>query len=120
MFVPTTISDLHPADVARAAEVTRHLRPPRAGSARQVFRVIIAELLEMIEACGMDEDAARNEFRRAWVWGLMTSPAYKVWRDEIALQRGLMRGRRTPGHPTAWLRMRRAEAAGQMRIEAAI
>ncbi len=116
MFVPQSIDDLHPEDVAQAASRTGHLVAAPSGSCRAMFRVIIAELLEMMDVCGMNEAQRRHEFRVAFRWGMRLGPKYRIWRDEIALQRGLARGRITPSRPTGWLRQRWAEDAGQIRM----
>ena len=118
MSVPQSISDLHPEDVAQATAATQHLDPARPGSPRELYRVIVFELLEMIRTCGMDERHARLEFCAAYRWGKRSTVhySYRVWRDEIALQSGRSRGRMSTGRVTEWLRQRWAEQAGQVRM----
>jgi hypothetical protein len=116
MFVPQSVDDLHPEDVAKAAAATGHLATAKGTSCRAMFRVLIAELLEMMDVCQMSEAQRRHEFRVAFRWGSRSGSKYRIWRDEIALQRGVARGRITPSRPTGWLRQRQAEAAGQTRM----
>jgi hypothetical protein len=84
---------------------------------------IIAEVLEMAAACpGMDERHLQLELRTAWDiagFGPRKHWPYKVWRDEIARQRGLRRGRMTPPKSTAqpeWYQQKVLEAAGQQTL----
>lgn len=114
--VKTEFPKVSEIDAAKAEEATRHLRSPDPGTWRATIRPIVAELVEMVAACNMDERDAAREFREAWRWGPRRNWPYRVWRDEIALQLGRTRGRITPRRATAWLRQRQAEAAGQIRM----
>ena len=97
-------------------------RPVDGGSWRVRFRPLVAELVEMIRTCNMDEDHAKMEFRVAWeLWGIGYSRywPYKVWRDEVARQMGWRHGRLTPRSKRSlpeWYRQHHLEAAGQQRL----
>jgi hypothetical protein len=92
--------------------------PPPKGyeSWRAYFRPYIAELVEMIRTCDMDDAQARREFRHAWKWGPRRYWPYKVWRDEIARQMGWLSGRLPgPGYDEV-RRQRSLEELGQIRM----
>ena len=110
------IPKAHDEDLAKAAESTRHLKGADPGTWRAWIRPIVAEIVEMIKACNMDEKEARREFREAWRWGPRKHWPYRVWRDEIALQTGKLTGRISPRKATAWKRQLWAEKAGQQRL----
>lgn len=91
-------------------------RDPSDQTWRDMFRPIIAEVVEMIRTCGMSDADARREFRAAWRWGPRKHWPYKVWRDEIARQMGWLRGR-LPGPGYEEIKHQRTlEAHGQLRI----